>query len=153
MALKRAECYEALFRLKTEKKLDIEEPLRDLASSSKVPKKVLDFIEKNSSRTLDDFIDVIARGKPFFQNLCFNYEDNVSVYVKALLSMLTHIKITLDKNPELRESINKIFDISEIMKKLEINLIYGNNDEDIIELAHRLRLIFLKTDELDNGGI
>ena len=71
MALKRAECYEALFRLKTEKKLDIEEPLRDLASSSKVPKKVLDFIEKNSSRTLDDFIDVIARGKPFFQNLCF----------------------------------------------------------------------------------
>ena len=149
MALKRSECYEALFRLKSEKKLNIEEQLKNLASSSRVPKSVIEFIEQNSSRTLDDFIEVIARGKPFFQNLCFNYEDNVSTYIKALLSMLVHLKITLDKNPELRDSINKLFDINKITSIITENLVDGDNDQDVIDLAHKLKLIFLKDEELE----
>lgn len=141
--MKRAECYEALFRLKTEKKIDIEAQLQELASSAKVPKGVIKFIEEHSVRTLDDFINIISRTKPFFQNLCFNYEDDISIYIKALLSMLTHLKITIDKNPELRTRVNELFDIEKIITVIKENLVSGDNDEEVIALAKELKLIFL----------
>ncbi len=151
MKLSRAEAYESLFRIKSEKNINIDEYLVILSNSSIVPKLVYKFIEDNSSRTLEDFIQVIAKTKPFFQNICFNYSDDISTYIKAYLSLLVHLRITLDKNPELKELVLKTFNINHILEVIRINLTQGNNDKDIIDLSSELKHIFLN-DSSDKEG-
>ena len=140
----RAEAYEALFRLKHDKDIDISEILDTLLNHKKVPRSVEKFINEHSSRTLDDFLCVIAKTKTFFQNICYNYKEDTSDYVRAFLSLLIHLRITLDKNPELREDICKTFDIDRITKVCVKNIKSGGNDEEVKEVAKELKDIFLK---------
>ena len=95
----RSEAYEALFQLKYEKDLDIEPYLEMLLNNKTVPKQIETFIQENSTRSLQDFLMVIAKTKTFFRNICYNYNDDTSEYVRAFLSLLIHLRITLDKNP------------------------------------------------------
>lgn len=143
----RSQCYETLFRLKKEKNLDIDEPLRALAESDSVPDIVVKFIEINSSRTFSDFINVISKCKPFYTNIVFNYGDNTEKYIKAMLSFLTHVKITLAKNPDLMGEFNRVFDIAEITKVITINLTEGGNDEEIIKCARKIKQAYLNQEE------
>lgn len=140
----RAEAYEALFQLKHDKNIDISEQLDLLLNHKVVSKSIEKFIKKHSNRTLDDFLLVIAKTKTFFQNICYNYQDNISDYVRAFLSLLTHLRITLDKNPELRQEICNTFDIDKIANACIYNIKVGGNDAEIIEIAHELKDIFLK---------
>lgn len=151
-SLKRGDCYEALFRIKKEKNKNIDDMLVLLGSSEIIPSEVLDFIENNSLRTLNDFLTIISRQKPFFNNICFNYKEDISVYVKALLSFLTHLRITMDKNPELREALNNLFDIKNICSSVSRNLITGDNDQEIISIAKNIKSVYMSLDysEVEN---
>lgn len=99
MALKRAECYDILFRMKKESNVNIDEILCVLASNDNVPQEVLDFIDAHNGRTVNDFVYNISRYKKFYDNICFNYTDDITVYIKAFLSLVTHIEITINKIP------------------------------------------------------
>ena len=89
----RSQCYDILFRLKKERNLDVDNAIQLLAESENVPDSVIKFIEDNSTRTFRDFILIISKSKPFYNNIVFNYSDNVEKYIKAMLSFLTHIRI------------------------------------------------------------
>lgn len=141
--MNRMECYEALFRIKKERGIDIDPMINILGSSERVPQDVLAFIEGNSSRTLEDFLTVISRKKPFFNNICFNYNEDVSTYVKAMLSFMTHIVITIDKNPELRGPINNLFNLKEISKVVSENIIVGGNEEDVLKEARKIKTVYM----------
>lgn len=141
--MRRSEAYDILFRLKKERKIDISQQLEILATSETVPNEIVQFIDSNSGRTLEDFINVISKQKHFYANICFNYRNDISTYVKAFLSLLTHIRITIDKNPELREKLNELFDIETISSVVTRNLIYNDNDNDVIDCAKRIKLVYL----------
>ena len=141
--MNRMECYEALFRIKKERGINIDPILNQLGSSERVPQEVLDFIEGNSSRTLEDFLSVISRKKPFFNNICFNYNEDISTYVKAMLSFMTHIVITIDKNPELRGPINQLFDLKEVSRVVSENIIVGGNEEDVLTEARKIKTVYM----------
>ena len=145
MAMKRSDCYEAIFRIKKEKGINVDEVLSLLGSSEQIPKEVLTFIETHSSRTLNDFLTIISRQKPFFNNICFNYKEDISIYVKALLSFLTHIRITMDKNPELKDPLCKLFDIEHICSTVSRNLTLGDNDLEVIEIAKSVKEVYMNT--------
>ena len=110
----RSQCYDILFRLKKERNLDIDAAIETLAENDTVPESVIKFIEDNSTRTFRDFMLVISKSKPFYGNIVFNYTDNIEKYIKAMLSFLIHIKITLVKNPNLIQEFNEHFNIKEI---------------------------------------
>lgn len=143
----RSEAYEALFQLKYEKDLDIEPYLEMLLSNKSVPKQIEQFIEDNNTRSLEDFLMVIAKTKTFFRNICYNYNDDISEYIRAFLSLLIHLRITLDKNPQLRPEIKETFDIQKIADICVKNLLEGGNDEEIIQTAKTIKNIFLGEDE------
>ena len=145
--MEKSEAYEILFRLKKERNLDVDNLIERLSLSETVPKTVVKFIENNSTITLSDFIKIISRTKQFYSNIVFNYEDNVDTYVKAFLSLLTHIEITLEKNPHLKDELLELFDIDRIMKIVSDKMKFGNNDNEVIELAHELKLIYLSCGE------
>lgn len=145
MSMKRSDCYEAIFRIKKEKGINIDDMLALLGSSEVIPKEVLTFIETNSSRTLNDFLTLISRQKPFYNNICFNYKEEISLYVKALLSFLTHVRITMDKNPELKEPLNKLFDIEHICGTVSRNLVSGDNDQEVIEVAKLVKEVYMNS--------
>lgn len=147
MSMTRSQCYDALFRLKKERNLDIEKAIESLAEHDVVPESVIKFIEDNSTRTFRDFILVISKSKPFYSNIVFNYTDNVEKYIKAMLSFLIHIKITLAKNPDLITEFNSHFDIPEITRVITNNLTRGNNDDEVIECAKNIKSAYLAWEE------
>lgn len=151
--LNRTTCYDMLFRIKKERRVDVSEQLDALASSRDVPQSVISFISSFDERTVDDFINVISKTKPFYSKIVFNYEDDVSKYVKALLSLLTHIKITIDKNIDLRDDLVKLFDVESISRVVTRNIMYGDNDSDIIKCAHKIKCVYLRQDELEEEKI
>jgi hypothetical protein len=140
----RDECYKALFKLKIERGIDIDKPLQELASSNRVPKSVIKFNEEHNTRTLDDFLNTISRNKPFFQNLC-DYEMNPQKHAKALLSMITHILITIEKNPSLRDELIKLFRIKELFQYLTDFTCVGDakSAEMIEKITVEIRKIYL----------
>lgn len=143
----RAQCYDALFRLKKERDIDIDQVISQLAESDSVPESVAAFIEINSTRTFRDFIHIISKGKAFYSNIVFNYTDDIEKYIKAMLSFLTHIKITLGKNPLLITEFNKYFDIREITSVITENLTIGGNDEMVIRCARHIKEAYLKLED------
>lgn len=143
----RAQCYDALFRLKKERDIDIDLVISQLAESDSVPDQVLSFIEMNSTRTFRDFIHIISKGKAFYSNIVFNYTEDIEKYIKAMLSFLTHIKITLGKNPLLITEFNKHFNIPEITSVITENLTKGNNDEAVIKCARNIKEAYLKLED------
>lgn len=143
MTMKRSDCYEALYKIKEERNVNIQEQLDKLYSSTQVPNDVVEFIEQNSQRTLDDFINVISKTKKFYKSLFFNYTNDTSEYVKGFLSLLTHIIITIDRNTELRKEILDIFPISDIINVVERNLIFGDNADEVCQMAETLRKVFI----------
>lgn len=145
----RPEAYEALFQIKYERGTDIEKYLELLLSHKTVPKSVERFITENSARTLQDFLMVIAKTKAFFGNICYNYKEDISDYVRAFLSLLIHLRITLDKNPQLRNEIIEVFDIQKMANICVTNLLIGGNDQDVLDMAITLKQIFLKDDEME----
>lgn len=147
MSMTRSQCYDTLFRLKKERNLDIEKAIESLAEHDVVPESVIKFIEDNSTRTFRDFILVISKSKPFYSNIVFNYTDNVEKYIKAMLSFLIHIKITLAKNPDLITEFNSHFDIPEITRVITNNLTRGNNDDEVIECAKNIKSAYLAWEE------
>lgn len=138
----RYKAYDALFRLKNEKHINIDIPLAQLASSEEVPESVMDFIKNNSYRTVDDFINVISRSKEFYRSIVDNYREDPSKYVKAFLSLVTNIEITIHKNPELRDELCKLFDIDNILGIVVRYVSKGENIEEVCECASRIRKIY-----------
>lgn len=151
--LNRTTCYDTLFKLKKERKVDVSSQLDALASSREVPQSVISFIESFDERTVDDFINVISKTKPFYSKIVFNYEDDVSKYVKALLSLLTHIKITIDKNIDLRPELINLFDVETISRVVTRNIIYGDNDSEVIKCAHNIKCVYLNQGEIQEDKI
>lgn len=145
----RPEAYEALFQIKYERDIDIDKYLELLLNHKTVPKAVERFINENSARTLQDFLMVIAKTKAFFGNICYNYKEDISDYVRAFLSLLIHLRITLDKNPQLRDEIQQVFDIPKIANICVTNLLVGGNDQEIIDMANTLKEIFLRDTEME----
>ena len=143
----RSQCYDILFRLKKERNLDVDTAIQLLAESENVPDSVIKFIEDNSTRTFRDFILIISKSKPFYNNIVFNYSDNVEKYIKAMLSFLTHIRITLTKNPNLRNDFNKLFNIPEITQVITNNIVNGDNDMEVIECANKIKEAYLTWEE------
>ena len=68
-------------------------------------------------------------------------------YIKAMLSFLIHIKITLTKNPDLITEFNSHFDIPEITRVITNNLTQGNNDDEVIECAKNIKSAYLAWEE------
>ena len=145
----RPEAYEALFQIKYERDVDIDKYLELLLNHKTVPKAVERFINENSARTLQDFLMVIAKTKAFFGNICYNYKEDISDYVRAFLSLLIHLRITLDKNPQLRDEIQQVFDIPKIANICVTNLLVGGNDQEVIDMANTLKEIFLRDTEME----
>lgn len=145
----RPEAYEALFQIKYERDIDIDKYLELLLNHKTVPKAVERFINENSARTLQDFLMVIAKTKAFFGNICYNYKEDISDYVRAFLSLLIHLRITLDKNPQLRDEIQQVFDIPKIANICVTNLLVGGNDQEVIDMANTLKEIFLRDTEME----
>lgn len=145
----RPEAYEALFQIKYERDIDIEKYLELLLNHKTVPKSVEKFINEHSARTLQDFLMVIAKTKAFFGNICYNYKEDISDYVRAFLSLLIHLRITLDKNPQLRDEIHETFDIQKLADICVTNLLVGGNDHEVIEMANTLKQIFLRDVEME----
>lgn len=145
----RPEAYEALFQIKYERDIDIDKYLELLLNHKTVPKAVERFINENSARTLQDFLMVIAKTKAFFGNICYNYKEDISDYVRAFLSLLIHLRITLDKNPQLRDEIRQVFDIPKIANICVTNLLVGGNDQEVIDMANTLKEIFLRDTEME----
>lgn len=145
----RPEAYEALFQIKYERDVDIDKYLELLLNHKTVPKAVERFINENSARTLQDFLMVIAKTKAFFGNICYNYKEDISDYVRAFLSLLIHLRITLDKNPQLRGEIQQVFDIPKIANICVTNLLVGGNDQEVIDMANTLKEIFLRDTEME----
>lgn len=147
MSMTRSQCYDILFRLKKERNLDIDAAIETLAENDTVPESVIKFIEDNSTRTFRDFMLVISKSKPFYGNIVFNYTDNIEKYIKAMLSFLIHIKITLVKNPKLIQEFNEHFNIKEITTAINNNLTKGDNDEEVIKCAKNIKSAYLAWEE------
>ena len=147
MSMPRSQCYDILFRLKKERNLDIDAAIETLAENDTVPESVIKFIEDNSTRTFRDFMLVISKSKPFYGNIVFNYTDNIEKYIKAMLSFLIHIKITLVKNPNLIQEFNEHFNIKEITTAINNNLTKGDNDEEVIKCAKNIKSAYLAWEE------
>ena len=90
---------------------------------------------------------VISKSKPFYGNIVFNYTDNIEKYIKAMLSFLIHIKITLVKNPNLIQEFNEHFNIKEITTAINNNLTKGDNDEEVIKCAKNIKSAYLAWEE------
>lgn len=140
--MNRYKAYDALFRLKNEKHINIDAQLALLASSEEVPSSVIEFIKNNSYRTIDDFINVISKSKEFYRNIVDNYREDSSKYVKAFLSLVTNVEITIHKNPELRNDLCELFDIGNILEVANRYVITGENDKEVRECASRIRKIY-----------
>lgn len=145
--MRRSEAYDQLFRLKKLRNLNIEEPLSHLAQSEEVPQSVVDFIYNNNTRTVDDFMTVISKTKQFYENIRFNYTDNISKYVKAFLSLATHIEITSNKNPEIRSELCDLLKIDDVLKCVSKYITTASNSDEVLEHAVRLRELYTAYEE------
>lgn len=140
--MRKSEAYDILFRIQKEQGIDISEMLNELSTQQYVPQSVVDFLEKASCRTVEGFIGILSKTKQFYKNIVFNTKRDADRYVRAFLSLLIHIEITIEKAPALRSSLCSVFKVEDISRISTRYILHRDNIDEVLECADRLCRIF-----------
>jgi len=114
-----------LFKLKNVYNISISEQLEKLNSHDGVPREVIDFIEKHDYDITDFF--TVLKEKQFYKSL--KNPKDLYAKMKGLSSMLTHIIIEIEQNPEKKDLIVDALEVEKILTVFDSYFFEGDTSK------------------------